>query len=425
MPHPPNTIEYESQPPHNALDRRTVSAILLGTLLSAACGGGGNSATADFQIIEQPADVTAERGTTVTFSVVLNDPAGAQYQWKKNGTELPGENQPSLTLVNVNENQNGATFNVEISSPRGRTSSRSAKLLVATTYGIAPSPVLDNTTVIGTDKFHNFFATRRPGKDNVVYKVDPSGKKTDIAKHLAEFTVPPIETGTSGSILKAAEAPNGEIYLSQVDTIFSINNERAIGGRIFKISPDGATSILFESREIFPVGIIFNPSGEAFTIDLARNSLYKIGASGSLTKVVDLGPVSSPQWIPTREVWLACTKEGVIFAGIASPQTNNLVMVTPDNQVRSVKVGRRVVGLGAYQSSAYVLEEEENDSNKIIRKINPDGTSTIVAGTLTATGESIVGPLPGRLRNVSWCTQASDGRIYLYGAPKSLVVTTV
>ncbi|GDY36250.1 hypothetical protein ACINB_21420 [Acidovorax sp. NB1] len=424
MPYTSTTIDYESKQGQPGLDRRTVSAALLGSILTAACGG-GSTTTAGLQIIEHPADVKAERGATATFSVVINDPTGAKYQWKKDGIELPGENRPTLTLTDVHENQNGATFNVEISSPHGETSSRPARLLVVTTYGIVPSPLLNTSTIIGTDRSRNFFAVRRTEDKDVVYKVRPNGEKLNIAKNLVELTVPSIETKMNGFRVWATEAPNGEIYFSQVATIFSMNNERAIGGRILKISPDGGVTTLFESREICPAGIVFNPSGEAFTIDFVHNSLYKIDASGSLTKVVDLGLASSPNWIPTREVWLACTKDGLIFAGISSAQANNLVMVTTDNQVRSVKMGRRVVGLGAYKSSAYVLEEEENDTNKVIRKINPDGTSSIVAGTLAATGESLVGSLPGRLRNVSWCTQAPDGKIYLYGDPQSLVITTV
>lgn len=420
MSHTSKIIDYPSQLRNSGVDRRTASAALLGSMLTAACGG-GSSATAELQIIEQPADVKAERGSSATFSVVLNDPNGAKYQWRKNGIELPGESRSILTLTNLYENQDGAAFNVEISSPLGKISSRPARLFVVTTYGIAPSPTLDTTSIIGVDRSQNFFAVRRSEGANTVYKIQPNGTKVNIAANLAQYTVNQLETWTNAR-LTAVEAPSGDIYISITETSFAINNESPISGRIFKISRNGEVSTLFESRKFFPAGITFNPSGDAFTLDIARNSLYKIESSGSLTKVVDLGP-APPNWIPTREVWLACTNDGVIFAAIASPQFNNLVMVTPDNKAQSIRMGRRVAGLGAYQSSAYVLEEEE-DMNKIIRKINPDGTSSVVAGTPGATGESLSGTLPGRLRSVSWCTQAPDGRIYLYGSPQSLVVTT-
>lgn len=418
------TIPVEcTAPPHpTILHRRTVNVALLGSLLTAACGGGG---TSDLQILEHPKDVTAERGATVNFSVTLSNAADAVYQWKQNGIDLPGANQPTLTLRNIQDDLNGVMFNVEISSPSGKIASRIAKLTINTTYGIAPFPLLDRTTVIGMDRNGSFFAIRRPSDRDgaIIYKLRPDGTEIKLSNNLDNFTIPQI-TSSGSPYVQATDALNGEIYITQIDLNFSLNNERPVAGRIYKISGTGAVQVLFESREIFPAGIAFDRNGEVVTLDLARNSLYEVNGSGGLTKVVDLSPVPSfGQWIPSRRVWLANTKEGVIYAGISSPEAYDAVMVTLDKQVHSFRTDRRIVGLGVYGSSGYVLEEDlPGGRNKTIRKLNPDRTSTIVAGSPGANGESLLGALPGRLRDVSWASQGPDGKIYLYGSSQSVVV---
>ena len=68
------------QIPRN-INRRTLSVMVLGSLLSTACGGGDDeSSLLAPQILEQPADVTAKEGEGVTFSVTLRDESSVTYQ---------------------------------------------------------------------------------------------------------------------------------------------------------------------------------------------------------------------------------------------------------------------------------------------------------------------------------------------------------
>ncbi|MFO1500031.1 MAG: immunoglobulin domain-containing protein [Verrucomicrobiota bacterium] len=82
-------------------------------------------------IVTQPANHTAQEGETVTFGVDARGQAPLRYQWRRNGTDLPGETGPALRLVNVTSNDAGS-YSVAISNVAGATNSQGALLLVET-----------------------------------------------------------------------------------------------------------------------------------------------------------------------------------------------------------------------------------------------------------------------------------------------------
>ena len=59
------------------------------------------------QITGQPVKQVAAPGDTVTFSVVVADAREVTFQWKFNGTDIPGATGDSLLLTNVNTANEG------------------------------------------------------------------------------------------------------------------------------------------------------------------------------------------------------------------------------------------------------------------------------------------------------------------------------
>jgi hypothetical protein len=56
---------------------------------------------APIQILSQPVGQVATPGSTVTMAVTASGTGPLRYQWKKNGVNLPGQTNASLTLANV------------------------------------------------------------------------------------------------------------------------------------------------------------------------------------------------------------------------------------------------------------------------------------------------------------------------------------
>lgn len=92
-------------------------------------------------ITNQPVAQSGLPGSTVTFTVGASGP-NLSYQWRKDGTNIPGATASSLTLVNVQPSNNG-NYTVFVSNPNGSVLSSTANLVVACSapVAIATQPV--------------------------------------------------------------------------------------------------------------------------------------------------------------------------------------------------------------------------------------------------------------------------------------------
>ena len=81
-------------------------------------------------ISSQPTNVTVIEGGTAIFSVSLVKSLGATFQWKRNGTNIPGATASAYGLSPVALNDSGSTFSCAITNSYGWTNSATATLTV-------------------------------------------------------------------------------------------------------------------------------------------------------------------------------------------------------------------------------------------------------------------------------------------------------
>ncbi len=93
------------------------------------------------RIITAPVGGTYLVGDTVTLSVLADGTPPLSYQWKRNGTDVPGATEASLTLDNITLAQEG-DYTVVIRNAAGELTSPAARLTV-----LEPLPGLFNTGV--------------------------------------------------------------------------------------------------------------------------------------------------------------------------------------------------------------------------------------------------------------------------------------
>jgi hypothetical protein len=106
--------------------------------LMAGCGGADSTAdatqppisTAAPQIAAQPAGQTVSVGQSATFSVAAMGSAPLQYQWRKNGSPIPGATGSSYLTPPSTSTDNGANFTVVITNAEGSVTSGAATLTV-------------------------------------------------------------------------------------------------------------------------------------------------------------------------------------------------------------------------------------------------------------------------------------------------------
>ena len=66
-----------------------------------------------------PAAATVAVGQTATFSVTASGSGPLSYQWRKNGSNIPGATGASYTTLPATAADNGARFSVTVSNAKG------------------------------------------------------------------------------------------------------------------------------------------------------------------------------------------------------------------------------------------------------------------------------------------------------------------
>ena len=84
------------------------------------------------KIIEEPRSQIVAEGITVNFWIRTSGLQPMSYQWRFQGTDIPGENKPILTITNVTAANNGV-YQVEVKN-QGGTRLSSAAFLTVTPY---------------------------------------------------------------------------------------------------------------------------------------------------------------------------------------------------------------------------------------------------------------------------------------------------
>ena len=102
---------------------------------------GTNATPPAFQIVGQPRNQLVLPGASVTFDVLVQASTPLTYQWRRNGTDIPGANGPSLAFSNV-QVDDSAYFSVNVNNGAQSLTSSPAFLLVM------PNDPLDSWTLL-------------------------------------------------------------------------------------------------------------------------------------------------------------------------------------------------------------------------------------------------------------------------------------
>ena len=102
----------------------------------------------------QPVNQSVTTGQTATFSVAATGTAPLGYQWKKNGTDIPGATSSTYTTPATSSADNAAVFTVVVSSSAGfSVTSSNAALTVNSSISISAQPEAQSITAGETATF--------------------------------------------------------------------------------------------------------------------------------------------------------------------------------------------------------------------------------------------------------------------------------
>ncbi len=165
-------LAYKDQVIYNKFPITNYATISNGKFAWAARTGGLNEnqwiddiaittvkATGPLRILQEPQSVVVLAGKTATFNVTVSDPAGATYQWLKNGAAIASATAASYTTPALTEADSGGNYSVQVTSPNGNaTSAQASVTVVAAITAVSPkvnftfddSQAPAGATVLGT-----------------------------------------------------------------------------------------------------------------------------------------------------------------------------------------------------------------------------------------------------------------------------------
>jgi hypothetical protein len=141
---------------------------------------------------------TVGLGEIATFSVRASGNAPLAYQWRKNGTDIPGATQSIYTTPPAAAEDNGSLFLVVVSNDGNSVTSMQAKLTVKLPPTITIQPQ-DKTVKVGKSVNFSVAAT---GTAPLSYQWYKNGVIISGATS-ATYNIPPATTTDNGSLFSA------------------------------------------------------------------------------------------------------------------------------------------------------------------------------------------------------------------------------
>ena len=143
----------------------------------------------------QPANKTVNVGQTARFSVTATGTPPLEYQWRKNGADIPGATKFSYTTPATVAADNGSLFSVVVSNGAGSVTSNNATLTVRTPPIITTQPA-DTTVRVGQKAR---FSVVAGGTPPLRYQWTKNGVNI-VGATSASYTTPPTTAGDNGAL---------------------------------------------------------------------------------------------------------------------------------------------------------------------------------------------------------------------------------
>jgi hypothetical protein len=259
-------------------------------------------------IVAQPQNATVNLGQTATFSVTATGFPAPTYQWRKNGTNIPGANAPTYTTPATVAGDNGAQFSVMVSNVAGSPISANA-ILTVTQAPVIVVPPAAQTVNVGQTATFTVTATGATGYQWRKGGVNISGATA------ASYTTPPTTLADNGSLFSVALTNASGTVLSP-NALLTVNQPPAITAQ--------------------PVGTTVN-SGQTATFTVTATGSpapsYQWRKNGSSIAGATLASYTTPATLPADNG----AQFSVVVSNVAGTVTSvnallSVVTITPNNK---------------------------------------------------------------------------------------------
>jgi sugar lactone lactonase YvrE len=311
-------------------------------------------------IIEQPKGLVDMPGAIVVFGALSEGSNPINYQWRRNGSAIPGATNNMLALYYITD-ADAAVYDMVVSNAYGAAITQGATLAL------------------------------RPGYTFTTLAGNPNGGSTDATGTNAQFDFPVGVATDSSSNSYVADNSNSTIRkINPAGVVTTLAGQAGVTG-----SNDGANRT---AQFLFPTGLAVDNATNLYVADTYNNAIRKVTPAGVVTTFAGAGGSSpgSLDGIGTNASFflpsgVATDKAGNIY--VAEAGGSLIRKITPVGSVTTIAgspgnygsadgIGTNALFLSPLGIAIDKLTNifVADTYNHTIRKITPDGTVTTLAG---------------------------------------------
>ena len=337
-------------------------------------------------IVLQPQPQTVAAGSVVTFAVNVEGGSAFNYQWRKNGLQIAGANNPTFTLTGVTV-FDGGFYDVLVSNGLGLVGSSVATLTVVTspTAPVISAHPTNRTIIVGSSTTITVGASGAPAPSYQWRKngVNIAGATT------ASYTVAGASPGDGGSF-DVVVSNNAGSVLSRAAVVRVL--ARSFAGTYFGSFSGGLGNFAMHVREDNTgVFLGYLPGSSAPVMSLS----FLVTDNGAFTftqnAIASAGDVSSVAGEPARAAALGLVSvsgnigtDGSLSGSIGGGASASLSgSRAADLGATSGVAGFYQAGAGSSAAVSYVIAGPNSQSFAIVQSGN---TTDGGAGSVTAVG---------------------------------------
>ncbi|MCX8517216.1 MAG: DUF1566 domain-containing protein [Rhodoferax sp.] len=216
-------------------------------------------------INRQPAAQTVDPGKPASFSVEAAGTQPFSYQWKRNGTDIPGAKSSSYTLLSTSSADNDAVFSVVVSNRAATVTSSGARL----TFNEPPAFIVQPADQTAYASQTASFSVTATGAEPLTYQWMKNGNPIPDAPNSRSYTTPATSSADIGTATYSVAVSNGAGTATSSSATLTVSAKfsqvaNASGGLYAKTEcvKDNITGLVWEGK---------NPGGSS---NRAANTTY-------------------------------------------------------------------------------------------------------------------------------------------------------
>ena len=257
-------------------------------------------------ITAQPQNASVTPGANAQFNIGATGTPALRYQWRRNGTNIPGATGPGLTITNAQLGDDAA-FSVVITNFYGSITSSVATLTVTASPMISSQPVSTNIYVGESVTFSIGVSGAAP----LSYQWRFNGNNIVNATN-SSYTIASAVTNNSGGYSVFVVNPFGAVFSTNASLVVSTRPTVTLTATDADASEPGANTGRFTLTR----------TGSS----TAQSLLVNFTVGGTATPGADYFAFSSPATIPAGSATLNLTVAPVDDNTVERPETVSLTL---------------------------------------------------------------------------------------------------